>query len=74
MDWEIIIEALNATVRDDTTRAEVYRYIMLNGFHDEGENFLNQDDVFDQVWDEISNSSTDDQFFESFDELFEDDV
>lgn len=72
MDWEIIIEALNASVRDDAMRADVYRYIMLNGFHDEGEAFLSQDDVFDQVWDEVANSSTDDLFIDSFDEMFDD--
>lgn len=72
MDWEIIIEALNASIRDDAMRADVYRYIMLNGFHAEGEAFLSQDDVFDQVWDEVANSSTDDLFLDSFDEMFDD--
>lgn len=74
MDWEIIIEALNATIRDDAMRADVYRYIMLNGFHDEGEDFLNQDDIFDQVWDEITESSTDDKLFQSFEELYDDEA
>lgn len=71
MDWDIIIEALNASVRDDAMRADVYRYLMLNGFHEEGENFVGEDDVFDQVWDEVAEASSDDSFISSFDEFFE---
>jgi hypothetical protein len=71
MDWDIIIEALNASVRDDAMRADVYRYLMLNGFHEEGENFVGEDDVFDQVWDEVAKNSSDDSFISSFDEFYE---
>lgn len=73
MDWENIIEALSATVRDDATRAEVYRYLMLNGFHDDAEMYLGEDDVFDQVWDEIAEEAqSDDEFIESISEFFDD--
>lgn len=73
MDWEIIIEALNNTLRDDASRAEVYRYLMLNGHHDDGEDYLGEDDVFDEVWQEIfDESADDDNFIESISEFFDD--
>lgn len=73
MDWEIIIEALSNTLRDDAARAEVYRYLMLNGYHDDGEGYLGEDDVFDQVWEEVAEeSSDDDEYIESISEFFDD--
>lgn len=73
MDWEIIIETLNATVRDDEAKAEFYRYLMLNGFHDDAENFLGEDELFDDVWNDIAEeSSDDDKFVESINEFYDD--
>lgn len=73
MDWENIIEALTATVRDDAARADIYRYLMLNGFHDDGEMYLGEDDVFDQVWDEVAEEAqSDDEFIESISDFFDD--
>lgn len=75
MDWEIIIEALNSVVREDSLRADLYRYLMLNGFHDEGENFIGQDEVFDEVWDQVAKESQDDDnFIEGISDLFDDEV
>jgi hypothetical protein len=73
MDWEAIIEALTATVRDDAIRAEIYRYLMLNGHHDDGEHYLGEDDVFDQTWEEIAEEAqSDEEFIESISEFFDD--
>jgi hypothetical protein len=73
MDWETIIEALTSTVRDDAQRAEIYRYLMLNGQHDGGEHYLGEDDVFDEVWEEIAEEAqSDDEFIESISEFFDD--
>lgn len=73
MDWENIIEALTATVKDDATRAEIYRYLMLNGFHDDGEMYLGEDDVFDQAWDEIAEEAqSDDDFIDSISGFYDD--
>lgn len=72
MEWDVIIEALNETVRDDAIRAEIYKHIMLAGYHNEGEDYLGDDDVFDNVWHDVGEMGTDDDFIESINDLYDD--
>ena len=64
MDWDALIEVLLETVKDDITRADIYKKLFdLVGTHDASDS-TDQDDVFDGVLENYIHDDEEEELYE----------
>ena len=61
MDWEALINVISDSIKDDSLREDIYRKLLIEteDFYN-SEDCLGSDDVFDKVWEELSEENNDD--------------
>jgi hypothetical protein len=71
MDWDALIEVLLETVKDENARSEIYKKLFdLVGTHDADES-LNQDPLFDDVYEAYVSDDEDDSLYEEDEDGFD---
>ena len=71
MDWDALIEVLLETVKDENTRSEIYKKLFdLVGTHDADES-LDQDPIFDDIYEDYVSDSEDDSLYEENEDGFD---
>lgn len=71
MDWDAVIEVLSETVKDESTRSEIYKKLFdLVGTHDV-EDSLDQDFVFDDVYEKYIEDEEDEPLYEESEDGFD---
>ena len=64
MDWDALIEVLSESVKDDVTRADIYKKLFdLIGTHDASDS-VDQDDVFDGVLENYLHDEDEEELYE----------